>query len=145
MTSVRVEGATYHESSTDELGQPVEAENADVDVEQAQNREPPEEQVWLSLHGFQDGEDDHLLVIFSFYCSLSDFRQLPGGLELCFTSAEHLERGCLLAKRFVANKMQLHWHLGRLEVSSDSSIATNLRGKMSFFRKLRRAFTNYFQ
>ncbi|XP_070144349.1 uncharacterized protein [Drosophila kikkawai] len=115
--SVSLEGSFINESSTDEQ-QPEATENldaVDVDVEQAQITEPLEEEVWMSLHGFQDGEDDHLLVIFSFYCSLSDFRQVPGGLELRFTSPEHLERGCLLAKRFVANKMPLHWHLGRLE------------------------------
>ncbi|XP_016962714.1 uncharacterized protein LOC108033065 [Drosophila biarmipes] len=123
------------------------------DVEQARTRSSSEElrsNEWLSLHDFPPGSDDHLLSIFSRFCSMTAYRKRKKGLELRFASAEHLQRGVLMAKRLVVGQLQIRWHLGRLE--DDPAGQPNPRkgrnpapGGLSVFSKLRRAFSNYFQ
>ncbi|XP_016979933.1 uncharacterized protein LOC108045213 [Drosophila rhopaloa] len=130
-----------------------ESEGPETDVEQARmsgsSTEHLRSNMWLSLHHFAPGAEEPLLRIFSRFCSVSVYRQRRKGLELRFTSAEHLQRGVLMAKRLVAGRMQLRWHLGRLDQDPDASVpppgGRNSTGGLSVFGKLRRAFANYFQ
>ncbi|XP_070134618.1 uncharacterized protein [Drosophila bipectinata] len=110
--------------------------------------------LWLSLHHFQAGEEVRLLCLFSHLCSLTAVRQRRAGLEMCFSSRENLQRGRLLAKRLVASRMQLKWHVGRLNgipnaTGNDSSVggagASEPAGRLGVLSRLRRAFLNYFQ
>ncbi|XP_070853716.1 uncharacterized protein [Drosophila suzukii] len=128
-------------------------EGPEEDVEQARTRSSSEDMrsnEWLSLHGFPPGSDDHLLSIFSRFCSLTTYRKRNKGLELRFASAEHLQRGILMAKRLVVGQLPISWHLGHLEddpsVQPPPQKGRNPAGSgLSVFSKLRRAFANYFQ
>ncbi|XP_017015194.2 uncharacterized protein [Drosophila takahashii] len=127
-------------------------EGPEEDVEQARMRDSSEDlrsNEWLSLHDFPSGSEDHLLAIFSRFCSMSAYRKRKGGLELLFASSEHLQHGILMAKRLVVGNLQIRWHLGRLEDDPSAqpppAKERNSAGGLSVFSKLRRAFVNYFQ
>ncbi|KAH8309972.1 hypothetical protein KR067_011401, partial [Drosophila pandora] len=130
-------------------------------------RSPSRNDLWLSLHHFQAGEEVRLLCLFSRLCSLTAVRQRRTALEMRFASMENLQRGRLLAKRLVAGRMQLKWHVGRLAgnpnggtaggASSDptgsggagagtgAGTGTGSAGRLGVLSRLRRAFLNYFQ
>ncbi|XP_017064994.1 uncharacterized protein LOC108103818 [Drosophila eugracilis] len=122
-----------------------------ADVEQARIRDPVEElrsSLCLSILGFPHGTDDQLLCIFTRFCPMASHRKRGNGLELQFSSADNLERGILMAKRLVVGKMQIRWHVGRLEddptIQPPPPRGPNQTGGFGVFSKLRRAFANYF-
>ncbi|XP_041566832.1 uncharacterized protein LOC108138438 [Drosophila elegans] len=127
-------------------------EGPETDVELARNRTSSTDDLksndWLSLHHFAPGAEEPLLSVFSRFCSVYAYRQREKGLELQFTSAEHLQSGVLMAKRLVVGRMQLRWHVGRLNQDPGSGPSQNTRsqaGELGVFGKLRRAFVNYFK
>ncbi|XP_017052132.1 uncharacterized protein LOC108095525 [Drosophila ficusphila] len=119
------------------------------DVERARMRGSSEDlvgNVWLSVHGYPPGDDKAIISIFSRFCSVYSYRQRKRGIEIQFTSEEHLQRGVLMAKRLVAGRMPIRWHVGRLNEDPAGATPPPPQGgrNLSVFGKLRKAFANYF-